>query len=205
MTLPLKLRDADDRQFAEPPHAASRWSPAAPDLVALARRRFVAGEPCDIDSLARELGVSRATAYRWAGNVEQLMGEVIASLAEATFRRAAGRARGKGAARVLAVMEQGMRFVAGAKAYREFLESDPQKALRIVASKEGPAQHRSIALHQRLLEEEIAKGHLKLSIDAHTMAYALVRTAETFLYADLIAGEKPDLAKARKILKLMLR
>jgi hypothetical protein len=37
------------------------------------------------------------------------------------------------------------------------------------------------------------------------MAYALVRLAESFLYADMISGEKPDLAKAVEILKLMLR
>lgn len=175
------------------------------DLVVLARRRFLAGEPVDIDGLAQELGVSRATAYRWAGNTEQLMGEVIASLVEITFGQATRKARGKGAARVLAVMEHGMRYIAQSRVYRDFLERDPQRALRIVASKEGPAQRRNIALHQALLEEEIAAGHLKLSVDAHTMAYALVRTAESFLYADLIAGEKPDLAKARKILGLMLR
>jgi tetracycline repressor-like protein len=32
-----------------------------------------------------------------------------------------------------------------------------------------------------------------------------VRIAESFLYADLIAGEKPDIAKAVEIVKLMLR
>jgi Tetracyclin repressor-like, C-terminal domain len=37
------------------------------------------------------------------------------------------------------------------------------------------------------------------------MAYALVRIVESFLYADPIAGEKPDLKKAVEILKLMLR
>ena len=205
MTAPLKSRDVSDRRFIEPSFAAGRRSPAAPDLVGLAHRRFVAGESCDIDSLAKELGVSRATAYRWAGNSEQLMGEVIASLVETTFRQAASKARGKGAARVLAVMERGMRYVAESRVYHDFLERDPQRALRIVATKEGPAQRRSIALHQQLLEDEVAKGHLRLSVDAHTMAYALVRTAESFLYADLIAGEKPDLAKALKILKLMLR
>ena len=48
-------------------------------------------------------------------------------------------------------------------------------------------------------------GALRLPVDAHTMAYALVRIGESFLYADVIAGEKPDLDKAVEILKLMLR
>ncbi|HUP90647.1 MAG TPA: QsdR family transcriptional regulator [Solimonas sp.] len=187
------------------PAAGTRWAPTASDLLAQARKRFLAGERCDIESLAAGLGVSRATAYRWAGNADALMGEVVASLTEATFRRNAREVRGKGAARILEVMERGLRAIADSRAYQAFLARDPQRSLRIVASKEGPSQQRAITLHQELLEEEMAKGHLKLPVDAHTMAYALVRLAESFLYADLIAGEKPDLDKAMKILKMMLR
>jgi hypothetical protein len=51
----------------------------------------------------------------------------------------------------------------------------------------------------------MASGALRLPVDAHTMAYALVRICESFLYADVIAGEKPDLDKAVEILTLMLR
>jgi hypothetical protein len=132
------------------------------------------------------------------------LGEV-ASLAEATFRRAVSEARGRGAARVVDAIVRGMRYVAASDAYRAFLERDPQKALRIVASKEGPVQRRTIAMHEELLREEVGRGTLRLPVDAHTMAYALVRTVESFLYADPIAGEKPDLKKAVEILKLMLR
>ena len=57
-------------------------------------------------------------------------------------------------------------------------------------------QARTIALNEALLEEEVARGNLRLPVDAHTMAYALVRIVESFLYADMISGEKPDLAKA---------
>jgi hypothetical protein len=42
-------------------------------------------------------------------------------------------------------------------------------------------------------------------VDAHTLAYAVVRLVESFLYADLVAGEEPDLAKAVEVLRLLLR
>src|SRR5262249_8667562 len=112
---------------------------------------------------------------------------------------------GRGAARVIDAMARGMRYIAASEVYRAFLEREPQKAIRIVATKEGPVQQRTIALHEQLLEEEGRKGNLELPVDAHTMAYALVRTVESFLYADTIAGEKPDIEKAVEILKLMLR
>jgi AcrR family transcriptional regulator len=198
----MAVRSKTRRSMAAP---ALRPLRTAPDLHGLARRRFLRNERFSVEELAAELGISRATAYRRAGNAEQLAGEVIASLAEATFRRAVSEARGRGAARVIDAMVRGMRYVAASDAYRAFLERDPQKALRIVASKEGPVQQRTIALHEELLEEEVRRGALRLPVDAHTMAYALVRTVESFLYADPIAGEKPDLDKAVEILKLMLR
>lgn len=187
------------RQVGTPP------PPTAPDLLDLARRRFLKGQRIGLEDLSAELGISRATAYRWAGNADLLSGLVIASIAEDTFRRAASEARGRGAARVVDVIARGMRYVASSAAYRAFLERDPQRALRIVASKDGPVQQRTIAMHEELLVEEVRRGALKLPIDTHTMAYALVRVVESFLYADAIAGETLDLEKAVAILKLMLR
>jgi Tetracyclin repressor-like, C-terminal domain len=100
---------------------------------------------------------------------------------------------------------RGMRHVAASDAYRAFLERDPQRALRVVASKEGAVQRRSIAMDEELLREEVRRDTLRLPVDPHTMVYALVRTVDSFLYADPIAGEKPDMKKAVEILKLMLR
>ena len=175
------------------------------DGFALARRRFLGGERLSPERLAGELGISRATAYRRFGNAEQLAGAVISSLAADTFHRAAREARGRGAERVVDQLSRGMRYIANNKAYRAFLERNPQKALWIVTSKAGPVQARVIALSEAMLEEEIERGTLRLPVDAHTMAYALVRIVEAFLYADMITGEKPDLEKARQILALMLR
>lgn len=189
---------------------APRPAPAEPapvtpvDLLALARRRFLACERFSLEELAAELGISRATVYRWAGNAEQLVGQVVVGLVDDTFARSLAEARGRGAKRIVDATARGMRYIATSEAYHAFIARDPQRALRIVASKEGPVQARTIAHHERLLREEVEKGNLSLPVDPHTMAYALVRVAESFLYADLIAGEQPDLAKAVEIIKLLL-
>src|SRR4029453_14367531 len=201
---PVGLRQTGTGGAGQPAPLGRREPATADDLLELARQSFLRGERIQVEPLAAELGISRATAYRWVDNAEQLVGRVIASLADATFRRALQETRGRGAARVIAVMERGMRLIADFQPYRTFFQRDPQKALRIVASKEGPVQRHTIALHQELLEEEVRRGHLRLSVDAHTMAYALVRIVETFIYADVIAGEDPDIDKAVGILKLML-
>jgi AcrR family transcriptional regulator len=200
-----RRRRAARRSPLPPPRPGPLPAGRRIDGLALAQRRFLAGERLSPERLAGELGISRATAYRRFGNAEQLAGTVIARLAEATFHRCSREARGRGAERVVDHLSRGMRYIATNQAYRAFLERDPQKALWIVTSKAGPVQARTIALNEGLLEEEVKRGNLRLPVDAHTMAYALVRLAEAFLYADMITGEKPDLEKASQILSLMLR
>lgn len=182
-----------------------RPAPTPQDMLALARRRFLNSEKLDINGLAAELGISRATAYRWAGNVEELTGVVIASLAAETFRLALDEAQGEGVERLVDMIRRGMRYMSTGP-YRSWIErEDPETALRIVASKFGPAQATMIRLWEQLLTEEVQRGNLHLPVDAHTMAYAIVRLGESFLYADIIAGEEPDVDNAVEIHKLLLR
>jgi AcrR family transcriptional regulator len=184
----------------------TRPAPTSDDLLELARRHFVRGERLDVAGLGEELGISRATAYRWAGKEEELTGRVIASLAEATFRRVVKEARGRGVERVLDAERRGLRYMSTFPAYRAFLErEDALTSMRIVASKHGPVQALQIRQHEEWLRELVDRGEITLSVDPHTMAYALVRTAEAFLYADLIAGEEIDLDKAVAIMRLLLR
>lgn len=182
-----------------------RPAPGPSDLLVAARRRFMHGQKLDISGLAEELGVSRATAYRWAGNVEELTDRVIASLAEETFHRAVREADGKGIDRLIDANRRGLRYIASGP-YRDWLSrEDPETALRIVASRFGHAQRTTIRLWEELLTEEVRCGRLELPIPPHAMAYAIVRISESFLYADLIAGEQPDIESCVEILKLLLK
>ena len=158
-----------------------------------------------LQKLALELGISRATAYRWAGSAEQLVGQVLASLVDDTFKQIAQRTTSKGSARVLEVLDRGMHYAHSFQPLRQFLARDAQLGLRIVASKHSPVQERTIANLRELLDEEVARGHMALPVDNAAMAYALTRIVESFLYADLITGATPDLENASKILQLMLR
>lgn len=174
------------------------------DFVALARRRFLKGHRLDVAGLAQELGVSRATAYRWAGNAEQLTGEVIRTMLEDTHELIKREAEGEGAARVVDLVMRGMRYMSSGP-YRRWIErEDPERALRLVASQHGPVQATTIRLLEEFLTEEVAKGSVRLHTDPHTTAYAIVRIVESFLYSDLIVGEEPDIEKAADILKLLV-
>ncbi len=175
------------------------WHTCQPiDMHSLARQWFIGQKPIELQKLAIELGISRATAYRWAGSAEQLVGQVLASLIDDTFQQILQRTTTTGSERVLEVLERGMHY-----AYR--FQPFAQLGLKVVASKHGPVQERTIANIRHLLEEEIEAGHIELPVEPAVMAYALTRIVESFLYADLITGATPDLDSASKILTLMLR
>ncbi|MFT6434115.1 MAG: AcrR family transcriptional regulator [Candidatus Azotimanducaceae bacterium] len=171
----------------------------------MARKYFMHAKRIELQKLARELGISRATAYRWAGSADQLAGEVLASLTNDTFKQLLVESKEKnGRERILEVLNKGMQYAQNFPALQRFLKRNPETGLKIVASKEGPVQSATILNIQGLLEDEVESGHLTLTVEPAVMAYALTRIIESFLYADAIAGTEPDLDNAAKILELML-
>src|SRR4051794_15411307 len=56
------------------------------DVLAAALEWFVACKRIDVQALAGELGVGRATIYRWFGSREGLLGEVLVSAAKYVVR-----------------------------------------------------------------------------------------------------------------------
>ena len=182
------------------------WHNCQPmDLHSLARQWFIGAKRIELQKLAVELGISRATVYRWAGSAEQLVGNVLASLVDDTFQQIMQRTTSTGSERVLEVVNRGMHAAYRFGPLRQFLAKDAQLGLKIVASKHSPVQERTIACVQQLLEEEVDAGHMTLPVEPAVMAYALTRIVESFIYADLITGATPDLENASKIIALMLR
>ena len=92
------------------------------DVVASARRRYLEGERVDLRAIAAEVGLGRATLYRWFGSREALLGEVIAAEAEQFFRRVRARVGGRGAPALLETFDRINRGLARSPALRRFLE-----------------------------------------------------------------------------------
>ena len=174
------------------------------DALRLARRWWFAGERLDMGALARELGISRATLYSWVGSRERLIGEVIWSFAEEGMRQAREAARGQGADYIVDVFARFARTNASFEPLRRFIAQDPGLALRVLTSKEGPVQGRMTAIARELLAAQVEAGTLEPALDVDTLAYVMVRVAESFLYSDVIAGSEPDVDKAVEVVRVLL-
>ncbi|MBX9638559.1 MAG: TetR family transcriptional regulator [Mycobacteriaceae bacterium] len=174
------------------------------EVLALARRPFLAGERLDVRSIATELGLSRATLYRWFGSRDNLAGAVIAAELEVLLSRADARHRQRGAARLLEVTEQVVRWLAGNDPLRRYLENEPMTALRVLTSTSGQVQQRAVAIFTELIARIEAEDGYQPAIERSTLAYVLVRLAEAFLYNDAAAGIRGDVDKLRDVVAVLL-
>jgi AcrR family transcriptional regulator len=198
------VRTASTRLERELRDDGASARPTPLDALSLARRHWFAGDRLDMGALAGELGVSRATLYSWVGSKERLIGEVIWSFAEAGLRQARDQARGSGADYVVDVFERFIHLNAGFEPLRRFITQDPELALRLLTSKDGPIQSRMTVVARELLDEQIEAGELSPPLEVETLAYLMIRVAESFLYSDLIADDEPDVEKAVDVVRVLL-
>jgi AcrR family transcriptional regulator len=181
---------------------AKRGRPAAAspdDVLALARTKYLAGGRVDLTLLASELGLGRATIYRWFGSREALLGEVIARELEQLLAASRRRVRRRGAVGLLAVFDHVNRRLARATALRRLLEQERAAALRLLTSSTGVVQPRAVAGVEALIAAEVSAGRYTPPADPSTLAYAIVRLAEAFLYNDAAAGIRGDHERLREV------
>jgi AcrR family transcriptional regulator len=182
--------------------AQTRVAPA--DAYKLARAKFMAGERLDMQALAAELGVNRATLYRWVGSKELLLGEVISALSLETLERARRDIKGKGPKYVAAVVQRVLEGIRTFEPMQKFLARDAQYALRVLTSLESTVQRRGVEGIRDLLQEQVDIGALDTPADLDDLAYVIIRIGESFLYSDVIIGSEPDVAKAGQMVRLLL-
>jgi AcrR family transcriptional regulator len=169
------------------------------DVLRLARGQFLAGERVDLTVVARELGLGRATIYRWFGSREAVLGEVIVEELQALLDRHRRLVRQRGAEGLLEVFDRVNRALSRSQALRRLLEQERESALRMLTSGAGPVQDRAVAAIRALIDEEVAAGRYDPAADTGTLAYAIVRLADAFLYNDAAVGIRGDWERLRKV------
>jgi AcrR family transcriptional regulator len=180
--------------------------PSVPGHVfAAAAGTFAGGHRLDMQSLARRLGVARATLYRRAGNRETLLDEVLwwraRRLLAGQVRATAGRS---GVERITAVIAGVLHAVERDRPLRTLIESDPEAALRILTGTRSTVQRGMAGALENLIDLERGRGAFDADLDTPTLAYAILRICESFLYADLIADRARDIGRAVTVIEGLL-
>lgn len=160
---------------------------------------YLHGRRVDVRAIASELGVGRATVYRWFGSREGLIGEVLVRAAEPLLEQARADSRRRGGAGLLDTFDRFNRSLADAPALRRFVEQERDAALRIITSGAGSVQPRIVARIGDLIETEIRAGRYVSRVEPSTLAYAIVKLAEAFLFNDAAAGMRGDVDRLREV------
>ena len=184
---------------------------AAPQMVpgpifAAAVDMFVTGQRLDMRSLARRIGVARATLYRRAGNREQLLDQVLwwrARRLLADQLRASADVTGTD--RLTAVIAGVLHAIGADRPVRMFLESDPETALRLLTGPRSAVHQGMAKALENLIDLERGRGAFDARLDTPTLAFAIVRVSEGFLYSDVIADRPPDIGRAVTVIEALIR
>jgi AcrR family transcriptional regulator len=186
-----------------PARSQDRATPAGAFYAA--QRRYLAGERIDMQALAVELEVSRPTLYRWTGGRERLLSDVLFSLSDELFVRAKRRtAHLSGPERLIAIFRSHTEALVAAKPLHMFLKQETHAALRILTSRDSSVQIRTVARLAELYQEEQCAGTFTPRVEVNTLAYAVVRITEAFIYNDAIVAVEPEVERAAEIVALLL-
>ncbi len=161
--------------------------------------RYLRGRRVDIQAIAAELGLGRATVHRWFGTREALIGEVIVLASAPVLADARAKAGGRGGPALLETFDRFNRRLADAPALRQFVEAEREAALRIITSRSGIVQPRMVAMITDRITDEARSGAYEPPVEPAVLGYAIVRLAEAFLFNDAALGSKGDLDRLREV------
>jgi AcrR family transcriptional regulator len=161
--------------------------------------RYLRGRRVDIQAIAGELGLGRATVHRWFGTREALIGEVVVLAATPELEAARSEAGGTGGPALLETFDRFNRKLADAPALRQFVEAEREAALRIITSRNGIVQPRMVEIITGLITDEARAGKYNPPVEPSVLGYAIVRLAEAFLFNDAALGSRGDLDRLREV------
>lgn len=174
------------------------------DVFKLARQWWLEGRRLNLGALADEVGVSRATIFRWVGNRDLLLAEILWSMYSQTLDAAMNEAEGSGIDYLTDVYRRFGEVAVSFEPLRNFLLQDPQYALRVLTSDTTDYHSRIVAAWKGLLDEQVESGELELQVDTQTLAELVVRINEGCVYGDMIAGREPAIESACIAFRLLL-
>jgi AcrR family transcriptional regulator len=180
-----------------------RVTPA--EAFTAARDHYRRGDRLDMVALAAELGVARATLYRWTGDRDQLLADVITAEVLSLAASTAGASKGEGVRLIEDVVGRFVETVAGADEMQAFITNEGEGGLRLLTALRGPIRPRIVGALQALIEQERDAGRYRPPASPELLADGIVSLGERYLHNGGDPTLNPDPATARRIVALLLR
>ncbi|MFD4352557.1 QsdR family transcriptional regulator [Nocardia sp. NPDC058519] len=181
------------------PAAASRE-----DVLAAAIEMFLAGKRVDVNAISAHLGLGRTSIYRWFGSRDGLLGAAIANQLERMIAHAERNSTVTGGERLNDILDRTIYWLVEDDSLRTYFDNESTAALRLITRSDGPVHQAAVAIVDQLIARAEEQGY-RPPIERATLAYALVRLWEAFLYNDAVAGFRGDVERLRLVQAALLR
>jgi AcrR family transcriptional regulator len=174
-------------------------------VIRAAARLFLAEGTLDMRALARSLGIGRATLYRWRGSREVLLSDVLLWLGLRNLRRAEAEvSTPPGPRRLLDVHALHVSRMTNSPPLRTFVRAEPDVASRLLLDANGTVHvGMTRALADLIQREEVASGW-RAPLGPDRLASIIARIVETFMYADLIANDVPNIEPPLVVFEMLV-
>lgn len=177
-------------------------SPRASQVVDAACLQFEMCQRVDLVELAQICEVNRATLYRWFGSRDALLAEVLWRLSMRIIHSVIKGIPGTSLSGLMLSIQGYLKIVSTHKGQIHFLKNEPEVAARVLFTGESSIRNRLINIllvylpRYRVFKE----GDPQVK----TLAVAIVRLGETFLYGDRLGDSEPQLEEYFKIISLLM-
>ena len=172
------------------------------EVIAAGTRRFEETGTIELQPLAEDLAVSRATLYRVIEGRDRVLGDVVWWFGHRHYRRALDEVDGDGVDRAIGVLRRFGETILAQESFRTFLSEEPEVASRVLFTDSGGVHERFVEANAELLREVAGSGELPFDLD--TTAYLVSRVYESMWYADLLSHREPDLDVADRVARAVL-
>jgi AcrR family transcriptional regulator len=195
------------RAFAQAMAGAATFEQRATPAAAFRRARatFRSGSRLDMGQLAGELGVARATLYRWTGDRNRLLSDIAWTEVQALLAHVDRNTAEVGVGRLQRMAATFLAAMAENASLNAFLTLEGDAGLRLFTAPTGHVRPRIIDAVTELIDREAQAGHYRPPDDPRILADGIVSLGERFLYHAGERAMRPDPETARRIIGLLLR
>ena len=187
---------------------AARVKPRSTPAGAFERAReyLRAGQRLDMVALAADLGIARATLYRWTGGRERLLADAVWAEAHAIAEHLRQATRWQsGVARIRTICVEYLDYFGGNPGVNAFLQHERGPGLELLTRLNGGFRPRLVAWTRDMIQSEIDAGKYRAPADPELLADGIITIGERFLHHGGDPDVTPDPASAGRMIALLLR
>jgi AcrR family transcriptional regulator len=156
-------------------------------------------------ALAGELGIARATLYRWTGDREQLLSDILWTNVHALFEHVLRTVPERGADGLRIGSTRFLTQLATGGELTRILQAEGGTGLRLITDSRGGVRPRLVDAIAAWIQREVDEGYYRAPEDPQLLADGMVSLGERFLYHGGYVESNPDADTASRMIALLIR